>query len=254
MTRCINVRSISRLAGGCGNLHQWWWLWLSAVTAGHVAQVWLVCDGDKAAGGPDRARELSLCQRRQVLPSQPTEAWACHRPPLRCRGDLFSHTGDMALQQRARVGGCTWNAIVHYYLAMKPLPADAKYKTRRNRLHEHVLLSTVSRLLRTYIFIFRHDSILLTFLHGACRHGFAVGPLELIEVRPYFNLIDDAFLQTRQSYVPLRRDLQVLNLPGPWGGQPWRLPVQDAVALNKLGRILHLRGETERAGWGYALW
>lgn len=70
------------------------------------------------------------------LLTNPLRPWACHRAPLRCQGDLFSHTGGMAPQQHACVGGCTWNAIIHYYLAVKPLTAAAKYKSKRNRLHE----------------------------------------------------------------------------------------------------------------------
>lgn len=101
----------------------------------HVMQLWLVCDGDKAAGVHWGAeREFSLCQRRQFVPSPSahhiTEAEACHGPPLRCLVDLFSHTGDVLLQQCACVGGCTWNAIIHYYLAMKPLLEATKNKSR----------------------------------------------------------------------------------------------------------------------------
>lgn len=83
----------------------------------------------------------------------------------------------------------------------------------------------------------------LTFFHGACCHGFTVGALKFIEIRPHFNLIYNAFLQTRESYVPLWGNLQVLYLPRPWGGQPWSLPVQNTVALDKLGWILHLKRE-----------
>lgn len=66
----------------------------------------------------------------------------------------------------------------------------------------------------------RKMNLSLTFFHSACRHGFTVRTLELIEIWPHFNLIDDAFLQTGKSYVPLRGDLQVLHLPRPRGGQP----------------------------------
>lgn len=85
----------------------------------------------------------------------------------------------------------------------------------------------------------------LTFLQGACRHGLAVGALELIKVRSHFNLIDDAFLQIRERYVPLWGHLQVLYLPRPRGGQTRRLPEQNTVALNKLGWVLHLRRRWE---------
>lgn len=89
-----------------------------------------------------------------------------------------------------------------------------------------------------------------TFFHGACRHGFTVRTLELIEIWPHFNLIDNSFLQTRESYVPLWGDLQVLYLPWPWGGQAWGLPEQNAIALNKLRWIFHLREEAEGTGYG----
>lgn len=59
----------------------------------------------------------------------------------------------------------------------------------------------------------------LTFFHGARCHGLAVRALELIEVWPHFNLIDDAFLETGESYVPLGGNLQVLYLPRPRGGE-----------------------------------
>lgn len=82
------------------------------VKRGHITQVCLVCDGEMAAIVHRGAeRQLSLCQKKLFLPSpfahQPTEAQACQRPPLCCLGDLFSHTGDMALQQQqhACVGG-----------------------------------------------------------------------------------------------------------------------------------------------------
>ena len=60
-----------------------------------------------------------------LYPPNPTEALACQRPPLRCLGDLFSHAGDMALQQCACVGGCTWKC--HY-----PLLSSHEAITRGN--------------------------------------------------------------------------------------------------------------------------
>lgn len=87
-----------------------------------------------------------------------------------------------------------------------------------------------------------------TFFHGARRHGFTVRTLELIEIWPHLNLIDYSFLKTRESYVPLWGDLQVLYLPWPWGRQAWGLPEQNPVALNKLRWILHLREEAEKSG------
>lgn len=84
-----------------------------------------------------------------------------------------------------------------------------------------------------------------TFFHGARRHGFTVRTLELIEIWSHLNLINNSFLQTGESYVPLWGDLQVLYLPRPRGGQAWGLPEQNAVALNKLRWILHLREEED---------
>lgn len=88
----------------------------------------------------------------------------------------------------------------------------------------------------------------LTFFHGARRHGLAVGALELIKVRPHFDLVDDALLQVGKSDVPLRGHLQVLYLPRTRGGQTRRLAEQHTVALDELGWVLHLRGGGK--GWG----
>lgn len=91
------------------------------------------------------------------------------------------------------------------------------------------------------------DAQSLTFFHGARRHGLAVGALELIKVRPHFDLVDDALLQVGESDVPLRGHLQVLYLPRTRGGQTRRLAEQHTVALDELGWVLHLRRDRS---WG----
>lgn len=81
------------------------------------------------AAGTDEVRE-SWALLLALFAHQPTEARGCHRALLRCLGDLLSHTGDIALQQCVYVGGCTWNAIIHSYLAKKPLVGATKYESR----------------------------------------------------------------------------------------------------------------------------
>ncbi len=82
-----------------------------------------------------------------------------------------------------------------------------------------------------------------TFLCCPCRSGLAVHALELVEVRTDFDLVDDAFLQSREHHAPLRGDLHILTLPCSWGGQPWHLPVQNPVALDELRLPVNLRGK-----------
>lgn len=82
-----------------------------------------------------------------------------------------------------------------------------------------------------------------TFLCCPCRSGLAVHALELVEVRTDFDLVDDAFLQSREHHAPLRGDLHILALPRSRGGQPWHLPVQNPVALDKLRLAVNLKGK-----------
>lgn len=86
------------------------------------------------------------------------------------------------------------------------------------------------------------DAQSLTFFHGARRHGLAVGALELIKVRPHFDLVDDALLEGGEDDAALGRHLHVLRLPGSWRRQPRGLPVHHPVALDELGLAIHLQG------------
>lgn len=78
---------------------------------GHITDVWLMYDRDMAAGFHRGAERVELVSKETVcppsLPTNPERPGLVTDPPLRCLGDLFSHTGDMALQQYACVGGCT---------------------------------------------------------------------------------------------------------------------------------------------------
>ena len=82
-----------------------------------------------------------------------------------------------------------------------------------------------------------------TFLSGTGRPGLAVHALELVEVGADLDVVDDALLEAREDHAALRGHLDVLGLPGSWGGQARRLPEQDPVALDELGLAVHLRSE-----------
>lgn len=242
-----DLHKVNSNVGGCACMSTWW----KRKGSCHTLWCWNGGSLHTWPGSWIYAARNIYCP--PPLSHHPTEAPAHQRPRLCCLRDLFSHLGDTALLQYACVGGSTWNAITHYSPATVPLPAASKYESRKN--HWHILL----RHSRIFIFL-QHtlsseqsslrsvNYLWLTFLHGACRHGFAVRTLELIEIWPHLNLVDNSFFQPGESYIPLRGDLQVLYLPRPWGGQAWGLPEQNAVALNKLRWILHLREEAEESG------
>lgn len=213
----------------------------------HFVLLWWLCRG--ARSRVYSARNI-FCP--PPLSHHPAEAQSRQRPRLCCLRDLFSHIS----LSTAAVCVCGWEHLKCHY----SLPSSQRH-------YQRCLSMKVRRIIDTFcpgitespISCHIHSAVTrvswelwinlwLTFFHGACCHGFAVRTLELIEIRAHLNLIDNSFLQAGESYVPLRGDLQVLYLPRSWGGQAWGLPEKNAVALNKLRWILHLREEAKESG------
>lgn len=206
---------------------------------------------------PQKSKKSSVCCTKHFLPS-PTFS-----PPNRGPGSsktpavlferpVFAHRS----LSTAAVCVCGWEHLkCHYSL----LSSQRHYQWRLSMKVRRIIDTFCSGITESPISCHIHSAVnrvswevwinlWLTFFHGACCHGFTVRTLELIEIRPHLNLKYNSFLQAGESYVPLRGDLQVLYLPRSWGGQARGLPEQNAVALNKLRWILHLREEAKESG------